>query len=311
MSKILVTGGAGFIGSHLCEELIKNNSIVVIDKMFHGNNLIGLEDNPNLTIFRWDILNNDSLSFIFDNYEFDTVFHFAANSDIYANNPKTDIDNTLKTTLRILSKCKKNGIKELVFASTSAIYGDTKDLIMESYGPLMPISHYGAAKLASEALICSYAKNYDIRSWICRFPNVIGGRATHGVIYDFINKINKNPEELEVLGNGEQIKPYLHVSELVDAVLFIWKNAKKNINIYNISGRGRTTVKDIAEMVIKHAGTKTKIKYTGGTSGWVGDCPEYLFNTEKLIRLGWIPKGDSDSAVKQSIREVWKQLKNK
>lgn len=306
MKNILVTGGAGFIGSYLCEELVRENNVVVVDNMSMGNNIEFL-DSSNLIVIKLDIL-HDSFKNIFKYYEFDTVFHLAANSDISNQDPYRDINNTFKTTLRVIEQCELHNIKEIVFASSSAIYGETQDFIMENYGPLIPISHYGAAKLGSEAFLCSYAKTGNFKVWICRFPNVVGKRATHGVIYDLIRKIKRNPEELEVLGNGEQSKPYLHASVLIDAILFIWHKANEDVNIYNISGLGKTTVKDIAEMIVKKSGANTKIKYTGGDRGWVGDCPTYYFNVEKLIRLGWKPKIDSDEAVKRSIDEIWSSI---
>ena len=306
MSKILITGGAGFIGSHLCEELIREHEVIVVDNLSMGNNISFLMGNPNLTLINTDIVSHcGELRAIFKKYKFDIVFHFASNSDISKNDPAIDIDNTLRTTLRTLGLCREFKVKELVFASSSAIYGETKDLIMEDYGPLQPISHYGAAKLASESFIFSYAKNFNIKSWIFRFPNVIGGRATHGVLLDLIKKIKLNKKELIVLGDGEQNKPYIHVKELVEAILFVWKNADKQVNVYNISGIGRTTVKDIARMIVENSGTNTKIKYTGGSVGWVGDCPQYMYHIEKLIHLGWKPKIESDLAIKTAIDEIW------
>jgi len=309
MSKILVTGGAGFIGSHLCEELIKEHGVIVIDNLSMGNNISFLMGNPNLTLINTDIVSHyGEFRAVFKKHKFDTVFHFASNSDISNSDPIIDIDNTLRTTLRTLELCREFKVKELVFASSSAIYGETKDLIMEDYGPLQPISHYGAAKLASEAFIGSYAKNFGIKSWVFRFPNVIGGRATHGVLFDLIKKIKLNKRELVVLGDGEQNKPYIHVKELVDAILFVWKNANKQINVYNISGIGRTTVKDIAKMIVEKSGTNTKIRYTGGSVGWVGDCPQYMYHIEKLIHLGWEPKTESNQAIKIAIDEIWSSI---
>ncbi len=153
---------------------------------------------------------------------------------------------------------KKYDVKKIVFASTSAIYGDTSDLLHEDYGPLKPVSHYGASKLASESFISSFVENYDLQAWIVRFPNVVGERATHGVIYDFIKKLRRNPEKLEVLGDGEQYKPYLYVKDLVEAILFVWENTNDKLNIYNLGVDSRTKVKDIAKMVIEEMGLMLK-----------------------------------------------------
>jgi UDP-glucose 4-epimerase len=191
------------------------------------------------------------------------------------------------------------------------VYGEplVNDAIPETFGPCLPISHYAAAKLASEAFISSYSSMHDIKAWICRFPNVIGEHATHGAILDFINKIRKNPDVLEVLGDGSQTKPYLYVKDLVDAVLFIWKNADDVINLYNIAGIGLTSVKEIAEMVITQMGTNTKIQYTGGDRGWKGDSPYYYPDISKLDKLGWMPTFDSSSSVELSIKNILDETK--
>jgi UDP-glucose 4-epimerase len=195
-------------------------------------------------------------------------------------------------------------VKNIVFASTSAIYGDTNKKITEDYGPLFPASHYGASKLSSEAFISSFTKNYGLTACITRFPNVVGERATHGVILDFINKLKKNPSELEVLGDGEQYKPYLYVKDLVDAILFIWSKQTDEINYFNIGVESRTKVKDIARMVIEEMGLKASIRYTGGSRGWIGDVPEFDYSLEKLHHLGWKARFTSDEAVRISIRKI-------
>ena len=230
----------------------------------------------------------------------------AANSDIAKShvNPDVDFNNTLTTTYNVLLAMKEYNVKNIVFASTSAIYGDTGVSVSEDFGPLFPISHYGASKLASEAYISSFCENYGFKAWITRFPNVVGERATHGAIYDFIKKLKKNPNELEVLGNGTQIKPYLYVKDLVEAILLIWKSTNEKINYFNLGVETRTTVKEIAEMVIDEMGLNAVIKYTGGNRGWVGDVPTFSYSLDKIHTLGWNPKVTSNEAVRKSIRYI-------
>jgi UDP-glucose 4-epimerase len=230
----------------------------------------------------------------------------AANSDIAKShsNPNVDFDNTLLTTYNVLLAMKEFGVKNIVFASTSAIYGDTGVSVDENYGPLFPISHYGASKLASEAYISSFCENYGFKAWITRFPNVVGERATHGAIYDFINKLKKNPSELEVLGDGTQTKPYLYVKDLVEAIILVWKSTSEQINYFNLGVESRSTVKEMAEMVIEEMGLDASIRYTGGNRGWVGDVPQFSYSLDKIHKLGWSAKVSSNEAVRKSIQYI-------
>lgn len=307
--KILITGGAGFIGSHLCDVLINSkHEITVVDNLMLGSfdNLRHLENYTSFSFYNDDILNLNVMKNIFSEKKFDVVFHLAANSDIAKSleNPLIDFNNTFMTTFNILSCMREYNVKNIVFASTSAIYGDTNKKITEDYGPLFPASHYGASKLSSEAFISSFAKNYGLTACITRFPNVVGERATHGVILDFIKKLKKNPSELEVLGDGEQYKPYLYVKDLVDAILFIWSKQTEEINYFNIGVESRTKVKDIARMVIEEMELKASIRYTGGSRGWIGDVPEFDYSLDKLHNLGWKARFTSDEAVRISIRKI-------
>ncbi len=307
--KILITGGAGFIGSHLCDVLINaGHNITVVDNLMLGSieNIKHLDSQKNFKFCKEEILNQPAMKQIFKDGMFDVVFHLAANSDIAKSleNPLIDFDNTFMTTFNILTYMREYNVKNIVFASTSAIYGDTDKKITEDYGPLFPVSHYGASKLSSEAFISSFANNYGFRAFITRFPNVVGERATHGVILDFIKKLEKNSAELEVLGNGEQYKPYLYVKDLVNAIVYVWENSTGNVNYFNIGVNTRTRVKDIARMVIEEMGLEAPIRYTGGSRGWVGDVPEFDYSLEKINNFGWQAKYTSDEAVRISIRKI-------
>ncbi len=310
--RILLTGGAGFIGSHLADELLnQGNEVVIFDNLSLGrmSNIETALKNPNCKFIKGDILNKEELFSVFADNNFDVVFHMAANSDIAKShaNPDVDFGNTLTTTYNVLLGMKEYGVKSIVFASTSAIYGDAGVSVDEDFGPLFPISHYGASKLASEAFISSFCENYGIKAWITRFPNVVGERATHGAIYDFINKLKKNPNELEVLGDGTQIKPYLYVKDLVEAIITVWKNTNEQVNYFNIGVESRTTVKEMAEMVIEEMKLPATIRYTGGNKGWVGDVPQFSYSLDKIHNLGWSAKVSSNEAVRKSIQYILEQ----
>jgi len=311
---ILITGGAGFIGSHLAEYLltINENQVVVVDNLSLGRekNIQHLISNQNFIFCKGDILNNEFITDVFKNYSFDIVFHLAANSDISKSHsyPEIDLNNTFQTTFQILHHMKMYDVKRIVFASSSAIYGNTDSLITENHGPLCPLSHYGAGKLASEGFISSFAENYGIKAWIARFPNVVGERATHGVIYDFINKLINNEKTLEVLGDGNQTKPYLYVKDLIRALDSIYKNSKDQINIFNIGVETTTKVSEIASMVIEEMNLTPEIIYKGGSIGWIGDVPKFQYNLDKIHSLGWKPLFTSNEAVRLSIVNILKDL---
>ena len=305
--KILVTGGAGFIGSHLCDVLIADgHNVTVVDNLVLGKveNIEHLINNPNFRFFREDLNNGHAMDMIFMDGEFDMVYHLAANSDIRkgGKDPMVDYQLTFNTTFNVLQMMKKYEVKKFFFASTSAIYGETYDVLNEDYGPLKPVSNYGAGKLASEAFISAFASTYHIQTWITRFPNVVGERFTHGVIYDFIHKLQKNPNELEVLGNGEQCKPYVYVKDLVAGIQFVINNSNEPYNVYMLGSDTRTKVKEIAAMVIEEMGLNASIRYTGGDRGWVGDVPEFRYDLTKVNNLGWKASYDSNGAVRKAIQ---------
>ena len=306
---ILVTGGAGFIGSHLCDALAsQNHNIVVIDNLVLGKeeNINHLIESENFHFIKEDLLNIESLRALFRKYSFDMVYHLAANSDIQkgGKDPEVDFELTFKTTFNVLQCMKEFNVRRLFFASTSAIYGETLDNLTENYGPLQPVSNYGAGKLASEAFISAFSSTYNIQTWITRFPNVVGERFTHGVIYDFIHKLRNNPHELTVLGNGEQNKPYLYVKDLVEGILFVCNNAHEHFNVYNLGSYTRTKVKEIAQMVIEEMELNAAIKYTGGDRGWIGDVPEFKYDLSKINGLGWEASINSNDSVRLAIQKA-------
>jgi UDP-glucose 4-epimerase len=306
---ILITGGAGFIGSHLCDALIaEGNRITVVDNLVLGKkeNIAHLRSNENFKFIELDILDYPGMSDVFKDGNFEMVYHLAANSDIQkgGKDPLVDYQLTFNTTFAILQLMKEYGVKKLFFASTSAIYGETSDCLTENYGPLRPVSNYGAGKLASEAFISAFSSTYSIQTWITRFPNVVGERFTHGVIYDFVKKLRNNPNELEVLGNGEQCKPYVYVKDLVDGIQFVISHTNERFNVYNLGSNTRTKVKEIAQMVIEEMELNASIRYTGGDRGWVGDVPEFKYDLTKVNNLGWYAKHNSNESVRIAIQRA-------
>ncbi len=306
---ILVTGGAGFIGSHLDDALIaRGHQITVVDNLVLGRkeNIQHLLDNPKFTFIEADILDSTTMHKVFEEGHFDMVYHLAANSDIQkgGKDPMVDYQLTFNTTFSILQLMKEFEIKKFFFASTSAIFGETYDVLNEDYGPLKPVSNYGAGKLASEAFISAFSSTYSIQTWITRFPNVVGERFTHGVIYDFIHKLQKNPQELEVLGNGEQCKPYVYVKDLVDGILYVIDHANEPYNVYMLGSDSRTKVKEIAAIVIEEMGLDASIRYTGGDRGWVGDVPEFRYDLTKVNTLGWKAPHNSNDSVRLAIQKA-------
>ncbi len=307
---ILITGGAGFIGSHLIDRLLKNDhKVTAYDNLSLGrkSNISHHFDNTNFEFIEGDILDEKLLNSVFEKKHIDFVFHLAANSDIARSHkdPSIDLNMTYMTTFRILEAMRAFNVKKIMFASTSAIYGDAHGQeVTENFGPLFPTSHYGACKLASEGIIASFCENYNMQAFITRFPNVCGERTTHGILHDFVIKLKKNPKELKVLGDGQQAKPYLYVKDLVDAILFVIEHSNEKINYYNLGVEGCTPVYKIADMVIKSMNLDAKIRYTGGDRGWIGDVPKFRYNLNKIHALGWKASLSSDEAVQQAINYI-------
>lgn len=310
-----VTGVAGFIGSHLADCLLEAGERVSgVDDLSLGRleHLDRARQSSCFRFFERDISHpEDAIGCLRAASEWggmpDIVWHLAANSDIAAGVADASIDfrRTLQTTYAVLHAARSEAVRQIAFASTSAVYGERYDLLTEDSGPLLPISNYGATKLASEALLSAAAEMFLDRIWIFRFPNVVGARATHGAIFDFVTRLAPCPASLTVLGDGSQTKPYLHVSELIAAMKFIVWRAEDRRNVFNIGPKGAgTSVRFIAERVVARTAPGTAINYTGGDRGWVGDVPRFRYSTERLGRLGWQPQLSSDGAVLRAIDEI-------
>lgn len=304
---VLVVGGAGFIGSTLIKRLVsEGEDVIVIDKLSLGQ--LAFLDISRVRFYHEDINNIDKINHILSTVpRIDEVWHLAANSDIPAGVEEIDVDlaDTFMTTVSILKIMKKHNCKKLYFASSSAIYGDLGEELYEDIGPLLPISNYGAMKLASEGLISASFESFLDTVSIFRFPNVVGTPSTHGVILDFIRKLKENPLELQVLGNGTQQKVYIHVTELVSAMLHINASAGQGFSYFNIGPEDEgISVKDIAEHTVKRVSPGAKITYQTSSKGWVGDVPRFSYSVEKLKALGWEAKYSSTDAVVRAIDEI-------
>ena len=305
--RIFVTGGAGFIGSALVDRLVAGGArVTVYDNLSLGRREFVADAlrSGRCSLIEADLLDQTALTAAIAGH--DAVFHMAANSDISLGRTQTDRDLRQGTlaTFNVLDAMRQQQVSEIVLASTSAVYGEhTPQPTREDAGPLLPISLYGASKLASEALVSAYAHNFGVHGWIFRFANVVGGRATHGAVFDFIRKLRRDPLELPVLGDGRQAKPYLFVDDCVDGMLFGWRHAAGPISVFNLAVDGATSVADIAAIVREEMGLNdARVTFGDGARGWPGDVSQVRLDPGKLAALGWSARRTSDAAIRDGVR---------
>ncbi len=313
--KILVTGGAGFIGSNMCARLLVENEVYAIDNFQNVDNrhvkLLSASERFHFT--RADITDYSTLDPLAKNGPYDTVIHLAANSDVRGGSvdPLTDLRVNVQGTYNVLEFCRKTDSRNLIFASSSTVFGEAAVLpTPEDYGPLMPISTYGASKLAGEGFISAFSHYYGIRGTVFRFANIVGRNSTHGVIFDFIMKLRKNPRDLEVLGDGSQRKSYLHVDDCVEGMIFL-NGASRKTDVYNLANSDTTSVMDIARYVSVGLGLKDvnfRLVPGEGGRGWKGDVKLAQLSIEKSMKAGWKSSISSNESVLKAIREVIPQL---
>jgi len=318
--EILITGGCGFIGSHLCENLYKKGHRLRILDNFSSGSRKNIEhllkrdaSKGDIQLFEGDCTNSLDVKNALENV--DVIFHFAANPEVRLDicDPKTCFRENVYATYTILEELRNSPtVHTILFASTSTVYGDAEVVpTPENYAPLKPISLYGACKLSSEAIITAYAYNYNKNAIILRLANIIGARSQHGVTFDFVKKLKKDPFNLEILGDGTQTKSYLYIDDCIDAIETAWKTtrAKGNrVEIYNIGSENQISVSRIAEIVIEEMRLKNvNISYTGGVDGgrgWKGDVKNMFLDITKLATKGWKPKLNSSKAVRKATREI-------
>ena len=306
--KCFVTGGAGFIGSHLCETLLGHGCIVTAYDNLVGGRMDWLRNclaHSRFTFVQGDLAESKKLEEYLKGQ--DLVWHFGANTNMVVgiNYPEIDFTNGVVATFNVLTAMRNAGLKELIFPSSGSVYGDIKrPPAGEDYGPLLPLSAYGAAKLSAEAWISCFSLLYNIRSWIFRFGNVLGARMRHGIIFDLLEKLRQNDKELEVLGDGNGEKNYFLVEECVNGMIYAYNMpSHSGCEIFNLGSDSTTRVSEIVRVVLEEAGKQSvKVRYTGGERGWPGDQPRVYMSVEKMKRLGWAAKHSSDEAVRIATR---------
>jgi len=309
IGRVFVTGGAGFIGSHLTDRLLSGgNRVTVYDNLVSGQKR-WIEHHLGESSFRFvkaDLLDFETL--VKEMQGHNVVWHLAANTDIIGGNQNTDLDlkNDVIATYNVLEAMRKNGINEILFSSTACVYGDVPlEPLREDYGPLLPINLYGAGKLACEGYLSAYSHLFGIRVWIFRFGNVVGARMGHGVIYDFIQKLRKDPGELEVLGDGNQEKNFLLVEDCIDGMLCAFRKSAEQCGLFVLGCDRTIRVSEIGSIVVEEMGLKeVRFRFTGGARGWPGDAPYIMFDTGKVRKLGWQAKHDSHEAVRIAVRRL-------
>ena len=309
----LVTGGAGFIGSHLVDALVEQGKKVrVIDNFSSGREgfLAHHEGGGAVEVCRGDLLDRESVIAAMEGIE--TVHHLAANPDIRLGTEVTDTDLKQGTmaTYNVLEAMRVSGVGRISFASSSAVYGEAGVMpTPEDYGPIMPISLYGASKLASEAVITAWAGTFGTQGFIHRFANIVGPRGTHGVIFDFIHKLKRDPSRLEVLGDGNQEKSYMSAHDCVQSMIHVISLGDEGTVLNNLGTGDTCSVSRIAEIVIEESGLEgVSIDYTGGKRGWAGDVPKTYLDVSKLLGSGFEPTAMSEQAVRDTARVLISEI---
>ncbi len=298
--KYLITGGAGFIGSNLAQELSKKNNITIIDNLSTGFREF-LPKHRNIKFIRCDLLDKNKLIKIFKGHEI--IFHLAANADIRfgLDHPKKDLEQNAIVTFNVLEAMRFNKIKKIVFTSTAPVYGMNKIFpTPENAKMTYQNSLYGASKLYCEGLISSYCEGYNFQSWIFRFVSVLGPGYSHGHVFDFVNKLLKNSKKIKILGDGKQKKSYIHIFDVINAIKIALQKSDQKVNIFNLGHNNYINVNKSIKIIETLMNLKPKRFYTGGKSGWVGDLPFVFLDNKKIKKLGWRPKITIEQGIKHT-----------
>lgn len=313
LSRVCIVGGAGFIGSHFVDRLLEGpdtESVTVFDNFSSGRewHLLAHAEDRRLRVVRGDAADLQSVTGAVSGNE--TVIHLASNPDIAraVDEPAIDFDSGTLLTQRVLEAMRLSGATRILYASGSGIYGDLGDIeVEEDHGPLRPISTYGASKLAGEALISAYCHMFGLTGYVFRFGNVVGPRQTHGVGYDFIRRLSSEPGHLRILGDGRQSKSYIHVADVVDAVLMAAARTSAAVATYNVATGDYMTVGEIAHMTLEVMGLDpevTKLEFTGSDRGWRGDIPVVRLSTKRIRALGWTNARSTRVAMRTSLESI-------
>ncbi|HEY6445617.1 MAG TPA: NAD-dependent epimerase/dehydratase family protein [Acidobacteriaceae bacterium] len=307
-----LVGGAGFIGSHFTDALLASpltRRVTIFDNFSSGRewHFAAHAGDPRLNVVHADAADVHALAVTMEGH--DWVIHLASNPDIAlaAEDPQIDFYRGTLLTNNVVEAMRRARVKRLLYASGSGVYGDAGDTVVsEDYAPLLPISTYGASKLAGESLIASYCSMFSLHACAFRFGNVVGPRQTHGVGFDFLRRLIEDPGHLCILGNGEQSKPYIHISDVVAAALCAAQKTTAPFSVFNVATDDFVTVTQIAELAVETLGLNRHpaFEYTGGRSGWRGDVPVVRMDSSRIRSLGWFPKWNSREAVRQSLQEL-------
>jgi len=307
---VLVTGGAGFIGSHLVDRLVKVGlSVKVIDNLSSGRleNLSQHRGNPRVEVITGDLKRIEDALKAVDGVN--AVFHFAANPEVRVSttNPEIHFNENVVATFNLLEAMRKRDVRELVFASSSSVYGEPERIPVGEEAPIQPVSVYGASKAACENLIHAYVKLYGMKAVILRYANVVGPRLRHGVIWDLANKLKKNPNELEILGDGKQTRSYIYIDDAVEATMIAWRKTSDDYSVYNVGSEDWITVDEVADQVIEAmnlVNVRKIYKPVLHGVGWPGDVKKIALRIDKIKQLGFKPSLSSKEAVKATTREI-------
>ncbi|WP_069807905.1 SDR family NAD(P)-dependent oxidoreductase [Vulcanisaeta thermophila] len=309
--KALVTGGAGFIGSHLVDKLLQRGyQVRIIDNLSSGK-IENISHVLNKVEFmKGDLkIKDDALKAVVN---VDVIFHFAANPEVRVSttDPEIHFNENVVATFNLLEAMRKKDVKRLVFASSSTVYGEPEEIPVDENAPIKPVSVYGASKAACENLIHAYTKLYGIKAIILRYANVVGPRLRHGIVHDMIIKIKQNNEELEVLGDGTQIRSYVYIDDAIEAILTAHEKTITDFEVYNVANEDWITVDEVVKTILNTLGTERRIihKPVLHGVGWPGDVKKIALKIDKLKNLGWKPKMNSKEAIKNTTKALIKEL---